>query len=177
MAKLTQQIQKSFIERLGQLTRSTTSLRARMRQRFEAFSTPTEAEAEPAPAQALTRVSAAPDGECLYAIGDIHGRHDLLERLIDQIKQDRQTLPEGTKCTIVFLGDYIDRGLQSRSVIDFLISDRLDSFETVFLMADEEFAHVSSTLIKQIAQFSDDEMLARFVPEQIIEELRAKMTS
>ncbi|MBH56855.1 MAG: pantetheine-phosphate adenylyltransferase [Planctomycetaceae bacterium] len=49
--------------------------------------------------------------------------------------------------------------------------------ETVFLMADEEFAHVSSTLIKQIAQFSDDEMLARFVPEQIIEELRAKMTS
>tara|TARA_B100001939_G_scaffold321063_1_gene310425 strand:- start:567 stop:1055 length:489 start_codon:yes stop_codon:yes gene_type:complete len=49
--------------------------------------------------------------------------------------------------------------------------------ETVFLMADEEFAHVSSTLIKQIAQFSDDEMLARFVPEQIIEELRVKMTS
>ena len=49
--------------------------------------------------------------------------------------------------------------------------------ETVFLMADEEFAHVSSTLIKQIAQFSDDEMLARFVPEQIIEELRARMTS
>ncbi len=49
--------------------------------------------------------------------------------------------------------------------------------ETVFLMADEDFAHVSSTLIKQIAQFSDDEMLARFVPEQIIEELRAKMTS
>ena len=140
MAKLTQQIQKSFIERLGQLTRSTTSLRARMRQRFEAFSTPSEAEAEPAPAQALTRVSAAPDGECLYAIGDIHGRHDLLERLIDQIKQKRQTLPEGTKCTIVFLGDYIDRGLQSRSVIDFLISDRLDGFETVFLMGNHEEA-------------------------------------
>ena len=49
--------------------------------------------------------------------------------------------------------------------------------ETVFLMADEEYAHVSSTLIKQIAQFSDDEMLARFVPEQIIEDLRAKMAS
>ncbi len=48
--------------------------------------------------------------------------------------------------------------------------------ETVFLMADEEFAHVSSTLIKQIAQFSDDEMLARFVPREIIEDLRAKMT-
>jgi pantetheine-phosphate adenylyltransferase len=49
--------------------------------------------------------------------------------------------------------------------------------ETVFLMADEEFSHVSSTLIKQIAEFSDDEMLARFVPVEIIEPLRQKLSS
>jgi len=49
--------------------------------------------------------------------------------------------------------------------------------ETVFLMADEEFSHVSSTLIKQIAEFSDDEMLARFVPAEIIEPLRQKLSS
>ena len=49
------------------------------------------------------------------------------------------------------------------------------AIETVFLMADEEFAHVSSSLIKQIAQFSDDEMLARFVPQEIIADLRSKM--
>lgn len=48
--------------------------------------------------------------------------------------------------------------------------------ETVFLMADEEFAHVSSSLIKQIAQFSDDDMLARFVPQEIIADLRVKMS-
>jgi phosphopantetheine adenylyltransferase len=36
--------------------------------------------------------------------------------------------------------------------------------ETVFLMAGEEFAHVSSSLIKQITPLADDEMLARFVP-------------
>ena len=48
--------------------------------------------------------------------------------------------------------------------------------ETVFLMADEEFAHVSSALIKQIAQFSDDDMLARFVPQEIIADLRVKMS-
>jgi len=49
--------------------------------------------------------------------------------------------------------------------------------ETVFLMADEEFSHVSSTLIKQIAEFSDDEMLVRFVPAEIIEQLRQKLSS
>ena len=49
--------------------------------------------------------------------------------------------------------------------------------ETVFLMADEEFSHVSSTLIKQIAEFSDDEMLVRFVPAEIIGQLRQKLLS
>jgi len=44
--------------------------------------------------------------------------------------------------------------------------------ETVFLMADEEFVHVSSTLIKQIAGLATDEMLARFVPKEIIPTLR-----
>jgi pantetheine-phosphate adenylyltransferase len=47
--------------------------------------------------------------------------------------------------------------------------------ETVFLMADEEFSHVSSTLIKQIMALSSDEMLARFVPRVIIPELRQKI--
>jgi len=47
--------------------------------------------------------------------------------------------------------------------------------ETVFLMADEEFAHVSSSLIKQITPLADDEMLARFVPDTIIPALRAKL--
>jgi pantetheine-phosphate adenylyltransferase len=46
--------------------------------------------------------------------------------------------------------------------------------ETVFLMADEEFAHVSSTLIKQIAPLATDEMLAQFVPSEIIPLLRKK---
>ena len=47
--------------------------------------------------------------------------------------------------------------------------------ETVFLMADEEFAHVSSSLIKQIALLSDDKMLSRFVPRPIIKPLRQKL--
>jgi len=47
--------------------------------------------------------------------------------------------------------------------------------ETIFLMADEEFAHVSSSLIKQIAPLANDEKLARFVPREIIPQLRTKL--
>lgn len=49
--------------------------------------------------------------------------------------------------------------------------------ETVFLMADEEYAHVSSSLLKQIAAMSaNDERLAKFVPREIIAPLRAKLS-
>ena len=48
--------------------------------------------------------------------------------------------------------------------------------ETVFLMADERFAHVSSSLLKQIASLSeDDERLAKFVPREIIAPLRQRL--
>jgi pantetheine-phosphate adenylyltransferase len=47
--------------------------------------------------------------------------------------------------------------------------------ETVVLMADGEFAHVSRSLIKQIAPIADDAELARFVPAEVITELRKKM--
>lgn len=47
--------------------------------------------------------------------------------------------------------------------------------ETVFLMADEEFSHVSSSLIKQITPLAGDEELARFVPELVIADLRKKL--
>ena len=47
--------------------------------------------------------------------------------------------------------------------------------ETVFLMADEEFSHVKSSLIKQLAPLADDEKLAKFVPSAIIPDLRAKL--
>lgn len=48
--------------------------------------------------------------------------------------------------------------------------------ETVFLMADEELAHVSSTLIKQITPLSSDERLERFVPRVVIPALREKLS-
>lgn len=51
-----------------------------------------------------------------------------------------------------------------------------EEIETVFLMADERFGHVSSSLLKQIASVSDDdEQLAKFVPREIIAPLRKQM--
>jgi len=51
-----------------------------------------------------------------------------------------------------------------------------EEIETVFLMADERFAHVSSSLLKQIARVSnDDDQLAKFVPREIIGPLRQQL--
>ena len=61
--------------------------------------------------------------------------------------------------------------------VDGLLKHLDPGIETVFLMADEEFAHVSSTLIKQIAQLgpaSGTDSLEAFVPSEVIEPLRAK---
>jgi len=50
--------------------------------------------------------------------------------------------------------------------------------ETVFLMAAERYAHISSSLLKQIAALSDnDEQLAKFVPQEIIQPLRERLRS
>jgi pantetheine-phosphate adenylyltransferase len=77
----------------------------------------------------------------------------------------------------------IVRGVRSLSDMDTeftmtLANRKLDpGIETVFLMADEEFSHVSSSLIKQITPLASDEELARFVPQAIIPDLRAKIRS
>ncbi|HEY1600250.1 MAG TPA: pantetheine-phosphate adenylyltransferase [Pirellulales bacterium] len=49
--------------------------------------------------------------------------------------------------------------------------------ETVVLLADAEFAHVSSSLIKQIAPLAGDDELARFVPTEVIAALRRKLAT
>ncbi len=72
------------------------------------------------------------------------------------------------------------RGVRSLSDIEAeftmtLANRKLDAgIETVFLMADEQFTHVSSSLLKQITPLASDEELARFVPHSIIIELRKK---
>jgi serine/threonine protein phosphatase 1 len=58
-----------------------------------------------------------PDGEVLYAVGDIHGRADLLLKIIDKIETDFASVQYSHRPIIVFLGDYIDRGPSSHDVV------------------------------------------------------------
>src|SRR5262245_45677899 len=55
----------------------------------------------------------------VYAIGDIHGHAGLLARMVDEIAQDMSRRPTANALTVT-LGDYVDRGPDSRGVIDML---------------------------------------------------------
>jgi serine/threonine protein phosphatase 1 len=81
----------------------------------------------------------APDGTRIYAIGDIHGRDDLLAELLAQIEADATASPVQSNI-LVYLGDYVDRGLQSKQVLDRLTGARLAGFEHVFLKGNHEQA-------------------------------------
>lgn len=63
------------------------------------------------------QAASVPEGERVYAVGDVHGRSDLLGPLIKAIEaDDRQRGPAQT--TIVLLGDLVDRGPDSRGVLE-----------------------------------------------------------
>ena len=79
-----------------------------------------------------------PDGTRVYAIGDVHGRADLLIELHQQIREDGADF-DGRR-VVVYLGDYMDRGLQSKQVVDLLLEEQLPGFESVFLKGNHEQA-------------------------------------
>lgn len=61
-----------------------------------------------------------PTGLRIYAVGDVHGRADCLARVFAEIDADRRRHPVAATLEI-YLGDYVDRGPDSRGVIDLLI--------------------------------------------------------
>lgn len=79
-----------------------------------------------------------PEGVRVYAVGDIHGRVDLLDRLHTVIIEDAIDTKPGVKNVIVYLGDYLDRGLYSRELIDFFLDDPLEGFESVHLRGNHD---------------------------------------
>ena len=78
-----------------------------------------------------------PPGQRVYAIGDIHGRFDLLEALHDAISEDVAQAPDLDQ-TIVYLGDYIDRGSQVYEVVDALANDLPKGLRKVHLKGNHE---------------------------------------
>jgi serine/threonine protein phosphatase 1 len=77
-----------------------------------------------------------PSGRRIYAVGDIHGRADLLSDLFKRIDDDLRTRPIADSIQI-FLGDYIDRGPNSRQVIELLIA-REQRCDVLFLKGNHE---------------------------------------
>ncbi len=70
--------------------------------------------------------------ERILAIGDIHGCYTKLVRLMEKVKMN----PE--KDLLVFIGDYIDRGDQSKEVVDYLIQLKKKAPSTIFLLGNHE---------------------------------------
>ena len=70
--------------------------------------------------RSVPKAAAVPEGQVVFAIGDIHGRADLLRALVPAIWRDRGER-DGKHARIIFLGDYIDRGPASDEVLDILL--------------------------------------------------------
>ena len=92
------------------------------------------------------------DGRLVYAIGDVHGRRDLLEPLLRDIAEDVLTTRPAERPLLVFLGDYVDRGPESRQVVDLVLRFEADgAFEVTALKGNHEEA---------LLQFLDDPAFA-----------------
>jgi serine/threonine protein phosphatase 1 len=82
-----------------------------------------------------------PGDRLVYAIGDIHGRDDLLAPLLEKIGEDVSALKPEAPAVVVFLGDYVDRGAASKLVIERIITLRKESgFEVRSLKGNHEAA-------------------------------------
>jgi serine/threonine protein phosphatase 1 len=87
--------------------------------------------------RAAPEMPAAPSDTVLYAIGDVHGRVDLLRELGGLIRADAERR-QASRRVAVCLGDYVDRGADSRAVIDLLLHEPWPGFERVHLMGNHE---------------------------------------
>ena len=98
--------------------------------------TETEMVRDPGPSQILRAPATLPPGIRIYAIGDIHGRADLLRIMLEKVGADQRQRPVD-RSILLFIGDYIDRGPSSREVLDVLLECRGTS-ESVFLKGNHE---------------------------------------
>ena len=82
-----------------------------------------------------------PDGIRVYAIGDMHGRVDLLRKLQAMIRADvpeKRTGAVPTRNIVIYLGDYLDRGDRCRELIDLILDDPIEGATTFYLRGNHE---------------------------------------
>ncbi len=78
-----------------------------------------------------------PNGLRVYAVGDIHGRFDLLQALAAMIERDLKKAP-AARAIEIYLGDYVDRGPDTRGVVDWLIETPPIGEKRICLMGNHE---------------------------------------
>lgn len=84
-----------------------------------------------------------PDGRRVYAIGDIHGRNDLLNILMEKIAADDREREEA-QSEIIFLGDLVDRGPDSSGVIETAMALKRELGDVRFLMGNHEEVYLKA---------------------------------
>ncbi|HTS93191.1 MAG TPA: metallophosphoesterase family protein [Stellaceae bacterium] len=92
------------------------------------------------------RPALVPQGLRVYAIGDVHGRADLLTALHARIAADASGA-SGLRKHVIYLGDYVDRGPSSREVVEMLLSAPLAGVSATHLLGNHE---------AMLLQFLDD---------------------
>ena len=83
---------------------------------------------------------ALPPGQRVYAIGDLHGRLDKLRAMEVVVANHHATSPAVDVATVIFLGDYIDRGPESRGVVEHLLGRRFAGLPARCLLGNHEAA-------------------------------------
>lgn len=79
-----------------------------------------------------------PEGVRVYAVGDVHGRADLMRQLEERIEADAAARPDRCTNLLVYLGDYVDRGFDSRQVIEHLTGPPPEGFDRVLLLGNHD---------------------------------------
>jgi serine/threonine protein phosphatase 1 len=88
---------------------------------------------------AASKMAKLAPGKRIYAIGDVHGRNDLLCELLEQIRRHAAHARQAENI-LVLLGDYVDRGPQSKAVIDTLLGLYWPRWKFVFLRGNHDQA-------------------------------------
>ncbi len=122
-----------------------------------------------------------PAGVRVYAVGDIHGKSTLLAEMMQAIADDAKANP-ANQIIEVFLGDYIDRGMHSREVIDLLIAPPPPGHQRVCLRGNHEETLLrfleDPSVLRDWANFGGYATLASYgvaIPVSMSVELRAAL--
>lgn len=94
-------------------------------------------------AESSCRGFSIPPGQRVYAIGDIHGRDDLFEKMIDLIRADHHAR-SSADLTLVLLGDLVDRGPQSAQVVERAMNLRNEFPNVRYLIGNHEECFLAS---------------------------------